>query len=326
MKINKIVQDWPKNRLLVNYNIHNVCNYKCWYCHPTLHDGSNRWPDLDLVTKNVIHLLSYYKDQLGKDTIEFHLLGGEPTIWPQLTDFVRALKAEYGSNIMISMTTNGSRTLNWWKEHGEYFDKVLISCHPDQVDPAHIIEVADLLYEKDILVDTMVLMDPPLWSRCIDIINELSTSQHKWSVQVSRVIHDTVSYTAEQEEYLKVYMKRMLDLEWFRRVNKAYRYTVEVDGQIVDKNYIVFNKLNSFYNWSCNIGIDNISIYNDGTLSGQCGEYLYGLDFKYNLYSANFAQEFSPELTPALCKKLSCICQHEWNTTKHRIIRIHNGH
>jgi organic radical activating enzyme len=318
--ISKVIQGWPADRLLVNYNIHNVCNYECWYCFPGSHEGDKRWPDTETITKNVLHLLDYYRSRLGKTIIEFHLLGGEPTLWPDLERFIGSLKNSLGSNIIICMTTNGSRTVRWWQDHGSNFDKVLISCHPDKVDPDHIVQVSDILYDKGKLVDALVLMDPFQWDHCIDIVDKLSTSDRGWGVQVSRLIHDRVSYTPEQEEYLKNYMKKPVDVEWFMRVNKNHKYTVTVDDVLVDKNHLVANRLNKFYGWRCNLGVDNISI-NNGLLSGQCGEYLYDLDFYYDLHKDDFIDTFHPDITTTTCKKLFCNCQHEWNTTKIKICR-----
>ena len=203
-KIIEIKKNWPDDRLLIHYSLHNVCNYKCWYCFPGANEGTYRWPDLELTLNNLKHLLHTYQDKFDKRVFELNLLGGEPTLWPRLDEFIKGLKDEFGDKIIICMTTNGSRTLSWWKNNAKYFDKILISCHPETVDAAHISAVADLLYKSRVYVDVTVLMDPTRWDTCLGIINSLKQSRHRWSIQTSQLVGITETYTVEQEKYLKI--------------------------------------------------------------------------------------------------------------------------
>ena len=319
--ITQVNQKWPRDRLLINYSIHNVCNYKCWYCFPGSNEGDYRWPDLDLVTQNFLHLLKYYKDNLGKTKFQVNLLGGEPTLWPKLSTFVRNLKNELGDDISIMITTNGSRTVNWWETNGTLFDHVLISCHPKVVDATHVSAVADILYEKNVHVDVAVLMDPTRWERTMEIIAQLKNSRRRWSIIASQIIHQNINYTADQTKYLKRYLKRFPNLFWYWRVNKEYNYKTTIThhtGKIqkIAKNYLLTNNLNHFQGWECNIGIDNITVNFNGNLTGSCSQSLYKLDRVYNLYDADFIQVFNPVLQPTICNKISCDCQHEYNTSK----------
>lgn len=326
MKLVQIKQDWPKDRLLVNYAIHNVCNYKCWYCFPESNSGEYTWPDIDIATSNLIHLLQYYKTHLGKKQFELHLLGGEPTLWPKLGTFAQRLKTEFGNNIQIEITSNGSRTLRWWEENGKYFDKVLLSCHPNEADAYHIKDVADLLYKLPVYVDVTVLMDPTMWNQAIEMINVFKTSKKRWSIQTSEVIHDKVVYTIDQQKYLKKYLKRMPNLLWSWKHATHYNYKTKVqydNGKVttVKKNYLLINKLNYFEGWECNVGVDNITINFTGNISASCRQTLYGLNFDYNLYQPDFINNFNPSLVPVTCSKYGCYCEHEFNTSK-RIIPL----
>lgn len=322
--ITEIKQDWPRDRLLIQYAIHNVCNYKCWYCFPGSNTGDMRWPDLDLITSNFLYLIEYYKIHLGKTKFQLNLLGGEPTLWPKLSEFIKNIKDALGEDISIMITTNGSRTISWWESNGHYYDHVLISCHPDYVDPAHVIKVADRLYEKNVHTDVTVLMDPTKWNIALDIIKQLKSSRRRWPIIASQVIHETINYTKEQKKVLTKYLKRFPNPFWFRRVNKEHKYKTSIvysDGtkQKISKTYLLINDLNHFQGWDCDIGIDAIAIHFNGKLSGTCAVNLYNLPFTYNLYDVDFQSKFNPVLTSTTCTMMNCDCQPEINISK-RII------
>lgn len=327
MQLIEIKQKWPSDLLLINYAIHNVCNYKCWYCFPGSNEGTYRWPEYDLVVDNIIHLLKYYQKNAGKNRFQFDILGGEPTLWPKLGKFVQQLKKDFGDNISIGITTNGSRSFNWWYNNLHYFDKVLISVHPSDADPAHISKIADLIYENKKIVDVTVLMDPQKWDHCKKIIELLKKSKYRWSIQTSQVMHELVDYNNDQKKYLKNYLKRIPNLFWFYKNSTHYNYSTKLffnNGKIkkVRKNFLLINKLNSFKNWDCNIGVDNITVHFTGEISGSCGEKLYGLDYKFNLYDKEFKSIFNPVIRPTICNQLNCHCQHEYNTSKKNNLKL----
>ena len=324
MQIVEVKQNWPADRLLFNWSVHNTCNYKCWYCFPGSNEGTYRWPDFDLAVKNFNHLINYYKTHLNKKFFEVHLLGGEPTLWPKLGKFIETLKKEHGNSVIICMTTNGSRTLAWWKRYGQFFDKVLISVHPETADEYHIADVCDFLYDANVFVDATVLMDPNKWDRCIEIISGLKTSKRRWSIQTSQVIHDSITYTKEQHKYLKHYLKRWPNILWMLRTKKNHNYGNTItfkNGKTkkIRKNYLLINKANYFNGWECNVGIDNISVLASGRLSASCEQRLYGLDFDYNFYDPAFVDKFAPTLKTAICDRHGCFCEHEFNTSKREI-------
>jgi organic radical activating enzyme len=155
-KLTKINNNYEKEFLLVEYFMGNLCNHRCSYCFPGSNEGTQQWPDVDIVTKNIGYLLEKYK-AIGKSTFDFYLIGGEPTLYKDLDKLCTVLK-QYGANIRIS--TNGSRGLDWWHEHVKYFDQIEISVHNEYADIPHLIDVCDLIYSYDKQVVANVLMDP----------------------------------------------------------------------------------------------------------------------------------------------------------------------
>lgn len=315
----KIDSNISPDVLRIELFLSNLCNYKCWYCFPGSNEGTHRWPDLDPLIDNLSFLFDYYIKNKGKKKFNIHIIGGEPTIWKNLGDFARHFKQHY--NCRITMSTNGSRTLRWWEEHGKDFDEVMISCHHEFVDVDHVSAVANILYEKKVWSTAMVLMDPNAWERCLTLIEQLKKSNNGWPITALEVYHHTISYTEEQKRYLNNSIKKMPNPWYYLRSKKTeYRKpTVYFDNgtnKRVDVNWISLNGLNHFYGWECNIGVDTVYVNKDGFLTAACGEFLYDLNFKYNVFEKDFPTKFNPEIKPTVCRQQSCHCQPEINCRK----------
>lgn len=324
-KIIKIESNVPSDFLRIELFLSNVCNYKCWYCFPGCSEGTKPWPQLGLLVKNLGILINYYKKNQNKKTILLHIIGGEPTLWKDFEKFVVIMKTEY--NCLITMSTNGSRTLRWWDEYGHYLDHIMFSCHHERVDTDHIISVLDLLYSKDINITSMVLMDPSNWDKCVNIVEDLKKSKHPWPITIIELIHDDYQYTKEQIAYFEEPDKRLPDLEYWFRTNKRPDVDPIVtfeDGSKdkVHSTWIPLNKLNFFYNWECSIGIETFYIDADGFMRGACNQKLYNLDFSYNIFDPDFDTNFNPTIVPVICKNVNaCTCKPEINASKSILLK-----
>lgn len=315
-EIIRVISDKPKTYFRIEFMVSNVCNYKCWYCDPHAYGGDFRWTrDTDLLIRNFKHLLAHYKSQ-GKEQFELNLLGGEPSMWPDIGKFIRAIKEDF--NIAITMTSNGSRTIRWWKEHAKLFDKILFSYQPEFADPAHYIEVVDTVFGMGVPCNALIMMDPKNWDTSVAMVERCKNeSKHNWFVSAMEV-HSDVKYTEEQREYFKRHDKRRPS--WWRIIKDEF-YTmmlpspkvVTADGktQKIERNWISVNSLNNFNGWMCNIGMENINIQKDGIITGTCLEIPFGETNYYNIYDRNFVDNFSPELKPVKCTKTGCYCQPE---------------
>jgi len=325
----KLVSNY-RDILNIAYMVSNVCNYKCNYCFDGCNDGTKRFKeDWIKVSDNLIHLLDYYKEHSRKKKFEISLLGGEPTLWKHLPEFCSKLKLHHNVSIMI--VSNGSRTLDWWKENSKYFDQVVLSFHIQETNIDHFISVADALYENNIVVTGLVMMDPDYWIQCTEAIEQLKTSKHTWAINLQSLEDNSkrkITYTDEQAEFIKTnsLVRKGNWLYLLKNIFKSYYYQKEPTATFVDgnkrklqSNEAMLNDWNHFKGWSCNIGVDRLFINVDGTVSGTCGQLLYGEKYHYNLYDINFKENFCPEIKSVICNQANCLCVTEVNLTKEKV-------
>lgn len=311
------------------------CNYQCWYCSKDFNSRSVKWPKLETILPNVLYLLDYYKRN-GKTKFIIHIGGGEPSQWPDLTKFVEGIKKNY--NCLVSLTTNGSRKLDWWKENASKFDHVGLSVHYEQADPEHLKNVGDIIYKSNTAMWASVLMDPNHWDQCEGIVNKLKKSKYKWSISSDQIHSDKVTYTPTQKEYLGKRIQRKNSIVYELLVNKRKRPkyfnpTIYYNNtnQTVPNHWLLLNGYDNFYGWECNVGVDTAFIDKNGDIKGSCGSKLYNKNFYYNIYDEDFRLKFNPNLDPVTCNMTKCHCQPEVNCTKQnksnthtRIIKLHS--
>lgn len=318
----EVKQNWPDNLLRVGIVLGNYCNYKCWYCWPGSNDGTMKFPDVDLIIKNLSYTLDYYKEHTNKTKFDITLLGGEPTHWPQFIKFVSYFKDNY--NCIITLKTNGSKKLDWWAKAAPYLDHVGISIHHEFVDVDHVVELADYLYSQNVPVVAQVMMDPRAWDTCMANAEYFKGSKYQWPIRFAELIDVDISYTEEQRNIIDTVRLRGNNWLWYVLHNRSYRSKVTVIDEnskptVVSENYILLNKLNEFNGWQCNLGVDWICIAADGDIIGFCPNNVYNNDVTYNIYSDNFVEEFQPTIEPVTCNQLSCVCVFDTNMPKKKV-------
>lgn len=311
----KPVRIYDKNNVLViNWTLNSICTYHCSYCPDFLHRGTNTIIDKSKDREILESFLKKLKDEVKERAVHIFLNGGEPTINPHF-EFLCDTFKKYGW--FCHVNTNGTRSLSWWLEHAPKLYKITLSYHPEWGNK-DIYEKMDAV-GKITNTGVFVLMWPPLWDRCVEAYNKFKNMDSMAHVGFTRV------FKKDQLEQDTSYDYNEQQLEWFkeeRTVNKPFpfglpdgkafgesyvRYDNGVEKKL-DDQYLLNNRLNQFYNWNCNIGIDCLYISFTGKITGaSCrqGQDLGTLDQFLGL-----ADE------PVRCKQLWCSCALETNITK----------
>ena len=116
IKINdiKVVDGWRHatqniDHITIQMYISRICNYSCPYC--THRDNSEKYKTFEEYIELIDMIYESVKD---KEMIDFSFFGGEPTIVPRFVEIIDHILSSY-SNTYITITSNGSQPLEWWK-------------------------------------------------------------------------------------------------------------------------------------------------------------------------------------------------------------------
>jgi hypothetical protein len=284
------------------------------------------------VCNNLEHLISTYKTKFNKTNVRLTINGGEPTLWPELGEFVKRMHESTGCR--ITLNTNGSRTVRWWEEYANYFDDIQISVHREQCDVNHIKQLLDLIYTNtDTFCGAQVLMDPLAWDTSMSILNQLVDHPTPWLVKTVLITDPTTgavmpNYQTEHLNFMRDAVKKRPPEDYIEHMKSSGKIdeTDKKEAKIIFSNgteepYNTFrlmeNGWNKFYGWDCNVGIDRLGISYSGEVEGNCGEKVF--DTSLNIYDPNFIEKFKPTMIlPIKCKKIYCDCTSDIRVTKRK--------
>ena len=276
----KVEKAIPTDQKFIEWKIHNVCNHDCSFCGSRHKDGSQRWFTLEKYKE--------YTDKLvaacGDSPFWIQITGGEPTLFPDLLPLLEYMKSK---GAKISLISNGSRTLRWWKEAKELkvIDYLFITYHSEQTnDYKHIAEVLNLFHEEPIEVVCLIThslnsLDQAFKARDYLVENTGATVTLKSMVFSDFDIYEL--YTADQLAKLKknnwIYGK-LRDTKAVSLIPNHYKinHTLKVtysknDIAInIDPQMLMKNKQNKFMGWDCDIGSKNMRVDYDIVYRGVC--------------------------------------------------------
>jgi hypothetical protein len=94
------------------------------------------------------------------------------------------------------------------------------------------------------------------------------------------------------------------------------------DGEVFEiphDRWLALEKLNHFYGWQCNLGVEAIQITMEGGLTGNCFQPLYEGRYHYNILDPEFSEKFKPNIKPVICKQLICKCTTDIHFNKFKL-------
>jgi len=241
-----------KNWFLVAWTLSNKCNYRCSYCPSYLNDGSTGQPKWPVVEKFVKEF-----DIPGK-TICYRISGGEPTYWKHFLDLAKLVKSK---GHQFTFLTNGSQTVEYYKEISKFSDGIMISYHDEYANIDHIINIANAV-ECVVVVNLMMVQEK--FDRMVEIGKHLHLSTTKLAIWPKVVLDKTSGefvtnkvsdYNEEQKSIIKSW-------PYFRKIDDSqiHRGSLLLDNLSITGNDIIVKELNNYKGWNCWAGLDMLSI------------------------------------------------------------------
>jgi len=241
-----------ENWFLIAWTLSNKCNYRCSYCPESLHDGSSGQPQWETVER-------FVKDFPIKDKkLCYRISGGEPTHWKYFIDLAKLVK-ETGN--YFSFLSNGSKSLEYYKEISRYSDGIMLSYHPEYSNVNHFIEIANSV-ECPIVVNLM--LDHNKFSDVVSVAKTLFDNTEKLAIwpkvildktSTENITNQVTDYTQEQRDLIK-------NWPYFRPVDDSniHRGNLLFDNKPISGNEIILKEMNRHTGWECWAGLHMISI------------------------------------------------------------------
>lgn len=305
----------PPNYKIIEWMLHNVCNYDCSFCNSESKNGSIRWKTLEQY-KN-------YTDKLIEacqgNPVWFQITGGEPTLFPELAELLQYMKSK---GAYVSLISNGSRTLRWWKELKEQkcLDFLFITCHNEQTsDYEHISEVLNLFHDEPVKTVCMITHTIKSVDEAINARKYIESTTGTTILFKAMMIDDYDIYKLYTAEQLIEVKKSLSEgVNYLTKIPSSYpkeykmtdllKVTYEDHStRIVNPQTLLKNQQNNFLDWDCAIGMNTMRITGDNVFRGVCGE--GGMQF-----TLDDAIKFSE--TMVKCTKQQCVCHTDLVTTK----------
>jgi MoaA/NifB/PqqE/SkfB family radical SAM enzyme len=326
-KLLSITRQYPNKKFfLVNWMLHDRCTYNCSYCPPANKAGNDDWLSIDFSKQFADRLEEWLTATNKNENVMVSFTGGEPTVWPKFIELVDYINSK---GWMITMTTNGSRSLAWWQENQQKFYKINFSFHSEFADKAEFLEKVTYLttQRNPSLFGITVMMNPFRWDYCTEMASELAktTPPVVFDIRPLQPFFglqkiDILPYTTDQLEYIHTTDKKvkeqikkhykpiinMIQKEEFRGYNVNYTDRTEK----LNPNELIIKKLVNFNGWTCNAGLEQIFINSLGKIYvGTCleGELLG------NIQKPN---KINWPTNPVVCRSNWCGCYTDIMTSK----------
>lgn len=300
--------------------INNICNRACNYCPDSLHNGKNHHYEWHHVEKFITTLQSRH------DRIHVTISGGEPTMSPWLIDLIDLLRSK---NNTVGITSNGARTLRYYKELAPKLRYICLSYHPEEED-AEFLEKA-IECSRYTLTKINFMMPATHWDQCIKMYDRIK--------QESALTYEPVkitewhphphglasrNYSPEQLEWFKNNNGKFASIELCKQYDQQINtptpllstINFQTGSERLDPTYLINTNQHHFTGWTCWQGIESLFVQYTGQIGASNCSQNRDLGWIQQLDDIKWIQE------PVECKQVDCICSSDIFITKTNPITI----
>lgn len=288
------------------WNLIDICNYKCTYCqagygHDSTRPVSKFFRDTNKrnIWKQVIKRLSV----LQNIDFEVTLVGGEPTLHPDILDILTSLKSVDNCK-EIDLITNLSKQYDFFSNIADLNIcklQLIPSIHFEYFNNNITDKIISLSNNTNINIIPAVMLHDNMkfWNVMEKFLQELNQNNIKYS---TTFIEDTVNYSANYtSEFFKRFDRYINNQDM---IDKFHITTEDHTNHIVSTKDIHEKQIKMFKGWKCNQ--KSWLIDYDGNIKNSCTEELL------NILGTNTKQQIT-------CPKEICDCNAWWYYEKQKI-------
>ena len=289
-----------------------ACNYNCLYCY---NQKPRSFKQLDL--NRLIQFIAQIRSQSSKE-IYIQIIGGEPTLHPDLYDFCKSLLKDNKLHILIY--TNFSRSIS-------YYAKLLMLDNVHLTLTYHSMNSTEFMHKLNQIsqnadidkYDIRIMVDPQNFedfektiSRALEICpNNTIPVPLDTNVDGSIQFLNNTFYTSYQLDRYH---------HWLSKCNDKTYFTIEYDdgtiGKISVNDATNAYEFNHFKYWKCNAGMEYMYIDQYGNVFTCITTVEQQRKLLHNIY---LDQRFVLPTSPIICMRNECHCV--WEVYKERVLK-----
>jgi len=294
--------------LEIVWNIITLCDYKCYYCTERRITQDNYWNTMLSFDNNktIVDSLTY----LHKYPFKLDIQGGEPLLLPkyhELIDYIyNKLLLPGHSDTFLSITTNGSRPLDWWDDL-KYYPKVeyAFSYHVTEVpDDDEFLEKILKVKNKGYTVDLNVML-----AHATKYRDRLTYIINKANALDIEVIFGHLFLNRGTTEFGKEYLYKY-DKEYWNWINSFNYIESRIDFYTKDFKYqiplseVYLKGYNIFKGWKCHTYNYHITQTGKVVYRARCSDPPHSLRVANLLKTPEYFKDI--ELEPFICPQEHC--------------------
>jgi MoaA/NifB/PqqE/SkfB family radical SAM enzyme len=236
--------------------------------------------------------------------LRISLTGGEPAVHPDIEDLFDYLKRK--DVYWVNLTTNGTRSAQWYLENEMFFNHVVFSLHFEH-DWKRVLHTINQFYdstERDFFVNVMAHHE--YMDHVRTTVAQLIQKGIKFAVR-------RVRWTEGDHNIFDDMRYDGTDLEWLLSMDATAKPNCRVDDQhILHANDVIKKHQNQFKGWQCNAGLESLMINWDGEVHRATCRVGGSLG---NIYQNTFNEVNDP----IICSREWCTCAADIPLTKIKI-------
>jgi molybdenum cofactor biosynthesis enzyme MoaA len=188
--LEKIVSVEPAIPMVtITWMIGSRCNYDCMYCPPESHDSTSKHPDLEKL-KNVWDSMYQKTKHIGLP-YKICFTGGEVTANKSFLPLVEYLSSGNFNIEHLTVTTNGSASVNYYKRLSKIVHAIAFSLHSEHINEQEFFDKINAINK---------IMTRPERSVHVNIMNE-RWNQDRIPLYVNWLEKNNISYSINHVNY-----------------------------------------------------------------------------------------------------------------------------
>lgn len=302
-------REHPITNIIVD--IIDVCNYNCYYCY-NKRPRTNKLLDLN----KLYDFCKWYHDNINS-LINICMLGGEPTLHPDLLRFCQKITSTYPT-VKCGIITNFSKDLKYYLALLNARVDLILSWHSlsnDKNNQEFICKVNDIPYHffEENKIKISVMYEKLNIRSSLHAFDNMYSKFYKYmelSIVENNHLHGNNSelYNYSSDE-LNEFKKRIEDKNYLASHDNLmikFKYSNRIENKLLSQT--ILNKdLVNFHYYKCMAGIYQIQIYFNGDIA-PCDD-LYQIYQKKvilgNIYDRKFDQS---KYHFRICQLYVCTC------------------